>query len=64
MKATAAHTNDAEKHSRLGLQADGLRQVIARWPNINDHDEGGNDFLAINNCTNEVCCGFLEWPPV
>ena len=56
---------DWEKHSRLGLQADDLQQVIARWPSVNDKDEDGNDFLAINNCMNEVCHGFstgsAEW---
>jgi hypothetical protein len=65
MKAAAAHVDDWEKHSRLGLQADDLQQVIARWPNINDGDEDGNDFLAINNCMNEVCHGLsiesAEW---
>ena len=65
MKATSAHLDDWEKHSRLGLEADDLQQVIARWPNIDDRDENGNDFLAINNCMNEVCNGFqiasVEW---
>ena len=65
MKATSAHVNDWEKHSRLGLEADDLHQVIARWPNLDDRDENGNDFLAINNCMNEVCNGFqiasVEW---
>ena len=65
MKATSAHVNDWEKHSRLGLEADDLHQVIARWPNFDDRDENGNDFLAINNCMNEVCNGFqiasVEW---
>lgn len=32
MKATAAHVDDWEKHSRLGIEADDLQQVIARWP--------------------------------
>jgi hypothetical protein len=53
MKATSAHLDDWEKHSRLGLEADDLQQVIARWPNIDDRDENGNDFLAIaprSNC--------------
>jgi hypothetical protein len=65
IKATAAHIDDWEKHSRLGLQADDLRSVIARWPTINDQDKDDNDFLAINNCMNEVCHGFsigsAEW---
>jgi hypothetical protein len=65
MKATAAHIDDWEKHPRLGLEADDLQSVIARWPNLDDRDENGNDFLAINNCMNEVCHGFpiepAEW---
>ena len=65
MKAAASHIDDWEKHSRLGLGANALQQVIARWPNINDRDEGGNEFLAINNSMNEVCYGFsiesAEW---
>jgi hypothetical protein len=65
MRATAAYVDDWEKHPRLGLEADDLQEVIARWPNIDDRDEGGNDFLAMNNCMNEVCHGFpiesAEW---
>jgi hypothetical protein len=65
MKATAAYIDDLEKHSRLGLEAEGLRQTIARWLNINDRDESGAELLAVNNCMNEVCHGFrmapLEW---
>ena len=62
MKATAAHVDDWEKHSRLGLQADDLQQVITRWPNIDDRDDDGDEFLAINNCMNEVCHGFSIQP--
>jgi hypothetical protein len=65
MKATAAHVDDWEKHSRLGIEADDLQQVIARWPSIDDRDEASAGFLAINNCMNEVCHGFqipsAEW---
>src|ERR1035438_6919020 len=65
LKATAAHLDDWEKHSRLGLEADELQQVIVRGPNIDDRDEGSSGFLAINNCMNEVCHGFRiateEW---
>ena len=62
MKATAAHVDDWEKHSRLGLEADDLQKVIIRWPNIDDRDDDGDDFLAINNCMNEVCHGFSIQP--
>jgi hypothetical protein len=58
LKATAVHVDDWEKHSRLGLEADDLQKVIARWPHVDDRDEDGNDFLAINNCMNEICHGF------
>lgn len=72
MKATAAHVDDWEKHSRLGLETAELELQIARWPNIDDSRENSNGFLAINNCLNEVCHGFriapeawdhwFEWP--
>src|SRR2546425_5843502 len=55
MKATAAHVGDSEKHTRLGLESDELKVIIRQWPKIDDSDESGNGFLAINNCLNEVC---------
>ena len=58
MKATAAYVDDWEKHTRLGLEPEELQRVIIEWPNIDDADENGNGFLAINNCLNEVCHGF------
>jgi hypothetical protein len=65
MRATAAHVDDWEKHSRLGIGADELQQAIARWPSIDDRDEASVGFLAINNSMNEVCHGFqlpsVEW---
>jgi hypothetical protein len=65
MKATAAHIENWEMHTRLGLEASDLQQVITRWPNLDDRDERSIDFLAINNCMNEVCHGFpigqTEW---
>jgi hypothetical protein len=62
MRATAANVDDLEKHARLGLEANDLQQEISRWPNIDDCDESGNGFLAINNCMNEVCYGFRIAP--
>jgi hypothetical protein len=62
MRATAAHVDDWEKHARLGLEANDLQREIVRWPNIDDCDESGNGFLAINNCMNEVCHGFSIAP--
>jgi len=32
MKAAAAHVDDWEKHTRLGLEANDLQIEIARWP--------------------------------
>jgi len=65
MRATVAHVDDWEKHSRLGLEPNELNSIIDQWPNIDDSDESGNGFLAINNCLNEVCHGFriesVEW---
>ena len=65
MKATAAHIEDWEKHTRLGLEPAELNSVIDQWPNIDDASNTGNGFLAVNNCLNEVCQGFQiesdEW---
>lgn len=62
MKATSAYIDDSEKHSRLGVDAEELQLVIAQWPDIDDGDESGTGFLAINNCMNEVCHGFRIEP--
>jgi hypothetical protein len=66
MKAAAAYIDDPEKHARLGLDPEDLHRVIAQWPQIEDHDESGVGFLAINNSMNEVCHGFriapADWP--
>jgi hypothetical protein len=58
LKATAAHVDDSEKHSRLGLEPDELKRIITAWPHIDDASEDGSGFLAINNSLNEVCHGF------
>jgi hypothetical protein len=62
MRATAAHVEDWEKHSRLGLEPDELKVIIDQWPKIDDADESGNGFLAINNCLNESAMGFALNP--
>jgi hypothetical protein len=49
MRATVAHVEDWEKHSRLGLGSGELKVIIDQWPAIDDADESGNGFLAINN---------------
>lgn len=62
IKASAVHIEDWEKHTRLGLTSDELRRIIAEWRSIDDADENGTGFLAINNCLNEVCQGFSIAP--
>ncbi len=62
MKATAAYVADSEKHARIGLESGELQRVIAQWPNIDDADENGSGFAAINGCLNEVCHGFRIAP--
>jgi hypothetical protein len=62
MKAVQAFVDDWEKHSRLGLEPAELQHVIDRYPYIDDSAQNGDDFLAINNCLNEVCHGFQIAP--
>jgi hypothetical protein len=60
MRATVAHVEDWEKHSRLGLGSVEIKVIIDQRPAIYDADENG--FLAINNCLNEVCHEFRIEP--
>lgn len=60
--SATAHVEDWEKHSRLGLAPDELKVIIDQWPTIDDADESGNGFFAVNNCLNEVCHGFRIEP--
>jgi phage FluMu gp28-like protein len=46
-----------EHHSRLGIDEKKLKEIIEKFPNINDFDEDSNETLAINNCLNEICHG-------
>ena len=62
MRATAAYVADSEKHARVGPEPEELQRVIGEWPNIDNADENGNGFLAINGCMNEVCHGFRIVP--
>lgn len=62
MKAAMKYIDDWEAPTRLGLEIDELRRIVAMWPNIDDRDESSVSFLAINNSLNEVCHGF-EIPP-
>ena len=65
MKSTASFIDDCEKHTRLGIEGDELERLIKQWPDIDDRDQTGSGFLAINNSLNEVCHGFRiatsEW---
>jgi hypothetical protein len=46
-----------EHHSRLGIDEQELKEIIEKFPNIDDFDENSNETLAINNCLNEICHG-------
>src|SRR5271166_5204687 len=48
---------DWEMHTRLGLKRETLRAIIAQWPNIDDSDPDSNEYLAVNNCMNEISNG-------
>jgi hypothetical protein len=57
---------DWEFQTRLGIDRDALRELLAAWPVLDDTTEGSPAHLAINNCMNEVCHGVPiaaeEWP--
>jgi hypothetical protein len=55
---------DTAISEELNLQQTGDFSKFADHRSLRLRVKGGNDFLAINNRMNEVCCGFLEWPPV
>ena len=59
MKAIAdgPQIEEWEFHTRLGLDRTNLRRIISLWPDIDDSSQDSDDFLAINNCLNEVCHG-------
>jgi hypothetical protein len=67
MKAIAdsPEIKDWEFHTRLGIVRPTLRRIISMWPAINDGSDSSEEFLAINNCLNEVCHGIkipdAEW---
>ena len=67
MKAIADGTEieDREFHTRLSIDRPTLRRIISVWPEIDDATENSDEFLAVNNCLNEVCHGFdispTEW---
>jgi hypothetical protein len=53
---------DWEFHTRLGIFRPTLRRIISVWPEIDDRTKNSDEFLAVNNCLNEVCHGF-DIPP-
>ena len=46
---------DNDFHTRTGIDRWELADVISRWPEIEDHSPEHTDYLAVNNCMNEVC---------
>ena len=58
MKAAEAFIDDGEKYTRMGVEPEELRRIIAERSRMNDCHEESVEFLAINNCMNEVCHGF------
>jgi|SRR5690348_13718400 hypothetical protein len=63
--ANGSQIEDGEFHTRLGIERKTLDKIISTWPEINDSSEDSDQFLAINNCLNEVCHGISipqeEW---
>ena len=51
-----------EFHTRLGILRPTLKRIISAWPDIDDSSDGSDEFLAINNCLNEICHG-IDIPP-
>ena len=49
----------------MGIVRATLRRIISTWPEIDDRAENSEEFLAVNNCLNEVCHGLdmtpAEW---
>jgi hypothetical protein len=60
--ADDSEIEDWEFHPRLGIDRPTLRRIISVWPEIDDGTENSDEFLAVNNCLNEVCHGF-DIPP-
>ena len=57
--------DENEFHTRLGMYRAELAMVVSRWPKLEDEDPSHGDYLALNNCFNEVCNGLhfssTEW---
>ncbi len=67
MKAIAdgPEIEDWEFHARLGIVRATPRRIISSWPEIDDSSDNSDEFLAINNCLNEICSGVsiptIDW---
>jgi hypothetical protein len=46
---------DWEFPARLGVTRSVAKSIISRWPDIDHGAEGSDEFIALNNCVNEVC---------
>lgn len=53
---------DWEFQTRLGMTRPIVKKFISQWPNIDDRLQDSEEFLAINNCMNEVCNGIRLTP--
>jgi hypothetical protein len=53
---------DWEFHARLGITRSAVKRFISQWPVMNDGAQGSDEFLALNNCMNEVCRGIRMTP--
>ncbi len=57
--------DDAEFQTRLGVDRGTLASILSRWPMVDLSLEGSDEFLAVNNCLNEVANGIeindKEW---
>jgi len=60
--ADGLEIEDWEFQTRLGIARPALRRVISLWPQIDDGSDESDEFLAINNCLNEICHG-VDIPP-
>jgi hypothetical protein len=55
--AEGSAITDPEFQTRLGGTRATLGEIISRWPAVDDRGPGSHEFLAANNCLNEICNG-------
>jgi len=46
---------DDDFHPRTGLDRWELADTVSRWPELEDDNCEHADYLAVNNCLNEIC---------